>query len=119
MVNRPAKALSSATLGAVVVLSGLLTACANIEWVDLIKLNDVMYYSDLRSDVVSESDLSPYGKTTRKLADNVHDPAYKIRNGDAAFLEPGTVVFSIAGFDPTSRVAAKREERWYIYEAEK
>ena len=108
-----------AVLAAAMTLSLSLAACSEIEWVDLVKVNNVTYYSDLRSDNVTESDLSPYAKTTRRLSGNVHNPSYKLRNGDAAFLEPGSVVFSIAGFDPTSRVAAKREGRWYIYEAAK
>jgi hypothetical protein len=113
------KALKALWIAAVATIVLPLAACSGIEWVDLIRVNDVTYYSDLRSDNVTESSLSPYARTTHKLSGNVRNRSYKIRNGDAAFLEPGTTVYSIAGHDPALQVAAKREGKWYIYEASK
>ena len=114
-MNKQIAKLLAATVLSVLVVSAL--GCSEIEWADVIKFNGITYYSDLRSDNVSESDLSPYLRTTQKLSGHVHNPGYKIRNGDAAFLEPNTMVYSIAGYDPSSRLAAKREGNWYIYEA--
>jgi len=94
-----------------------LGACSEIEWADVIKFNDITYYSDLRSDNVSESDLTLYAWTKQKLSGRVHSPRYRLQNGDAAFLEPNTMVYSIASYDPASRLAAKREGKWYVYEA--
>jgi len=99
------------------VLALPLGACSEIEWADVIKFNDITYYSDLRSDNVSESDLTLYAWTKQKLSGRVHSPRYRLQNGDAAFLEPNTMVYSIAGYDPASRLAAKREGKWYVYEA--
>ncbi len=102
-------------LAAVIALP--LAACSEVEWADVIRFNDVTYYSDLRSDNVSESDLTFYAWTRQKLSDRIHNPRYRLQNGDAAFLEPNTMVYSISGYDPSSRLAAKREGKWYVYEA--
>ncbi len=94
-----------------------LSACSEVEWADVIKFNGITYYSDLRSDNVTEADLALDAWTKQKLSGHVHSPRYRLQDGDAAFLEPNTMVYSIAGCDPASRLAAKREGKWYIYEA--
>jgi len=37
------------------------------------------------------------------------------RDGDAAFLKPGTPVYSVSGWSPECRVAARRDSRLYLY----
>ena len=98
-------------------LAGCLSACSQVEWADVIRLNNVTYYSDLISDNVTQAELAPYAWTRQKLSGQVHSPRYRLQNGDAAFLEPNTQVYSIAGYDPTLRLAAQRDGKWYIYEA--
>ncbi len=94
-----------------------LSACSQVEWADVIRLNNITYYSDLISDNVTQTELAPYAWTRQKLSGQIHSPRYRLQNGDAAFLEPNTQVYSISGYDPTLRLAAQRDGKWYIYEA--
>ncbi len=59
-----------------------------------------------------------FARTRCKLADEVTDPSHQPRDGDATFLEPGTPVHEVVGYDPTFRLAARRDGRWTIYEAD-
>ena len=112
-----ATAVLSTALAAAVILPVLLAGCSSIEWTDFIKLNDITYYSDLRNDPLDESTLSPYGEIKHNVQ-GISNPGYKIKNGDAAFLEEGTSVYSIRDYAPTFRLAAMREQKWFIYEAD-
>ena len=110
------------TLSLILFLPLLSVGCANVEWgfasidwVDFIKLNDISYYGDYRSDSIDENDLSLYDKI-RHNVNNVRNPAYKIKNGDAAFLEAGTPVYSVAGYAPTFRLVARKNQELFIYE---
>lgn len=93
-----------------------LARCSQIDWMDFIRLNGITYYSDFQNDPLIENNLSPYGEITHKVDGNVSCQSYRIKNGDAAFIEKGTTVYSIASYAPTFRLAAKREGKWFIYE---
>jgi hypothetical protein len=90
----------------------LLTACNNptsstnptsitnrntiIDWVDFIKINGTQY------EVINSAIITDYsyigkkiGEVDFKVADNVSNPKYQIKNGDAAFWEPGTEIFEV------------------------
>lgn len=82
----------------------LLTGCRSvpfgghsiIEWVDFIKL-DGKEYNGIHSGVLAD-DLyvgEKIGTVKFKVAGNVTNPSYKIKNGDAAFHEKGTEIFQI------------------------
>jgi hypothetical protein len=89
-----------------------------IDWVDFIKFNDIMYHRETQSVSVNESNLSPYDEIKFKIADNVNNPAYKSKNGDAAYLEKGTQVYSITGYSPYFRLVVKENQKLLIYEAD-
>ncbi len=37
------------------------------------------------------------------------------RDGDAAFLTPGTAVYAIRGWPPACRLAASHDGKWHVY----
>ncbi|MEH7356719.1 hypothetical protein V7150_24735 [Neobacillus drentensis] len=95
-------------LNVVILLMLILTGCrlsqfgqhVEIEWVDFIKWNGKMYDGIYSGALADKTYLGEkLGEVKFKVADNVTDPEYKIRNGDAAFHEKGTQIFKIKG-DP-------------------
>lgn len=88
----------------------------HIDWVDFIKFNDITYVRSIASlESYREEDLEYYDKTRFKLADNVDDINYRSKNGDAAFVEEETPVYSIKGYSPAFRLLVKGTG---IYEAD-
>lgn len=67
-------------------------------------------------EVLQESDLGPvYAHVRFKVSGNVCDPNYRIKDGDAAFLEPGTPIYEVAGHSPSEEVAARFNGRIEVY----
>ena len=91
---------------------------AIIDWVDFMKLNDITYLSASRTNSIKESDLSPYAEIKFKVADNVNDSSYRIKNGDAAYLEAGTPVYALKDYDPSFRLVVKRYGTFLIFESD-
>jgi hypothetical protein len=92
--------------GLFILLLIVLTGCRStpfdghsiIDWVDFIKWEGIEYdgiYSGVLADEVFIEE--KLGTVKFKVADNVTIPNYKIRNGDAAFHEKGTEIFTIKG----------------------
>ena len=48
-----------------------------------------------------------YAETRCRLSDVVTDPDYRSRDGDAGFLDPGTKIYELKGFDPSFRLVAR------------
>lgn len=71
---------------------------AEIDWVDFIKLNS-QSYEGIYSGTLSDPSLvgKEIGSVKFKVADNVTNPNYKTKDGDAAFLEKGTKIFEVKG----------------------
>ncbi len=91
----------------------------DIQWVNFIKFNDIMYLRKVVPlDSLAEEDLKYYDKTKFKVADNVNELGYRIKNGDAAFLEEGTLIYSIKGYSPDFRLVAKAGAELYLFEAD-
>ena len=44
-------------------------------------------------------------------------PGGRFRDGDAGQLEPGTPLYRLEGRDPGSRLAARLDGRWHVYDA--
>ncbi len=92
-----------------------------IDWVNFIKLDGITYlaerYRGGRETV--DEDLGPeFAKVTFKLAANVCDSGYKSKHGDAAFLEPGTPVYTVKGYKPEFLLAARLDGRLIRYAAD-
>jgi hypothetical protein len=115
------------TVAVVLVALMAVTGCGSqrhlISWVDLVRHDGVTYIahrpSDRQGSQLSDSDLGPVAFRTRfQVAGNVYDPNYTLKDGDATFLRKATSVFSVVGFSPRFRLAAKRAGRIQIYEAD-
>lgn len=104
------------TLSLILVLP--LAGCSDISWIDFIKISDITYVRANQVVYFNERDLSTYDKIRYKVAGNVYNPDYKIQNGDAAFIEEGTPVYSIPGYAPDFRLVVRYDNEWLIYEAD-
>ena len=76
----------------------LFSSKAVIDWVDFIKLNGHSY-EGIYTGTLSDPSLvgKEIGTVKFKVADNVTNPNYKTKDGDAAFLEKGTKIFEVKG----------------------
>ena len=77
---------------------------ASIDWVNFIQVGSTQYVTgpQMTPDALQESDLGPvYARVKFKVSGNVCDPTYKIKDGDAAFLDPGTPFYQ----SPATRLA--------------
>jgi len=90
-----------------------------IDWVNFIKFHDITYQAIYQERLLDATKLGPlYEKVKFKLADNVHDPNYKSKNGDAAFLSPGTAIYALKDYKPEFRLGVLISEGIGIYEAD-
>lgn len=70
---------------------------SKISWIDCIQLNDQRYTNnnwppkEIDKSLIDEE----IGIITFNIAKKVGNPSYKIRNGDATYLEVGTKIYSI------------------------
>src|SRR6516165_3772640 len=91
-------------------LPGAPSTCrAQIDWVNFIEIGSNQYVAGPQSPgVLQEADLGPVYATVKfKVDGNVCDPSYRLKDGDAAFLEPGTPVYEVNGHAPSEEVAAR------------
>ncbi|WP_108672339.1 hypothetical protein [Peribacillus acanthi] len=108
--------------GMILVLLLVLTGCRStpfsghsvIDWVDFIKWDGIKYNGIYSGVLADESFLGEkLGKVKFKVADNVTNSSYKIRNGDAAFHEKGTEIYKIKGYPELIAVKSDREINGY------
>ncbi|MCH6264543.1 hypothetical protein [Neobacillus citreus] len=87
---------------------------AVIDWVDFVKW-DGIEYDGIYSGVLADEEYlgDKIGTVKFKVADNVTNPNYKIRNGDAAFHEKGTEIYAIKGVPQFIAVKSNREINGY------
>ncbi|WP_088044703.1 hypothetical protein [Bacillus sp. EAC] len=71
---------------------------AIIDWVDFVKW-DGIEYNGIRSGILADEQFigKKLGEVQFKVADNITNSGYKIKNGDAAFHEKGTEIYTIEG----------------------
>jgi hypothetical protein len=101
-------------------LPGSGRACtAQIDWVDFVQIGSIQYVASPGSPMtLQESDLGPVvAHVKAKLSGNVCDPNYRPKDGDAAFLDPGTPIYQVNGHPPSRLVAAHRAGRIEAYAA--
>ncbi|WP_088012721.1 hypothetical protein [Gottfriedia acidiceleris] len=69
-----------------------------IEWVDFVRWNGVEY-NGVQSGVLANENFidEKVGEVKFKVSDHITNPRYKIKDGDAAFHEKGTEIYSIKG----------------------
>lgn len=105
----------------------VLTACSSggnfnaiIDWVDFVMLENIQYTGvHSGSGQLEDSSVeAAIGEVKFNVSENVHDPGYKLKNGDAAFLTKGTKLHKIKGYRTEFRIAANVDGKWRIYEAD-
>jgi len=93
----------------------------HIDWVNFVQVNDI-HYSDAHNycgrDLTSADIDQKVSEVKFKVSDNVFDTSYKTKDGDAAFLEKGTPIYSIKGYKPEFRLAAYFNGKLTLYEAD-
>ena len=111
------------------VASLLITACqipgspsscnAQIDWVNFIEVGSTQYVAGPQSPaVLQEGDLGPiYAHVKFKVSGNVCDPNYRLKDGDAAFLEVGTPIYQVNGQRPGVELAARFNGQIVVYKA--
>ena len=92
-----------------------------IDWVNFIRFGGITYLAapTRPGRSLTENDLGPVFATIAfKLEGNVHNPGYQSRDGDAAALDVGTKVYTVKGYNPTFRLAARENNAIILYEAD-
>lgn len=90
-----------------------ITVQAEIDWVDFVMLNGHSYtglYNSIIADPANVTE-EEAGRTAFKVADVVSNPDYTIKDGDAAFLPIGTVLYKVKGYTADQLIAAKNKDR--------
>ena len=79
-----------------------------IEWVNYVRFDGIMYTAHPRNpQVISASQLGPEFAKVRCQLSSLAGPTDRPQDGDSLFLEPGTTVYEIQGYDPAFRLAAR------------
>ena len=95
------------------------TCSAQIDWVNFIQVGVTQYVAGQESPgVLQETDLGPiYAHVKFKVAGNVCDPSYRLNDGDAAFLDPGTPIYQVNGHVASEQLAARFNGAIVLYQA--
>jgi hypothetical protein len=91
-------------------LPGSSSSCnAQIDWVNFIEVGSMQYVAGPQSPtVLQESDLGAvFAHVKFKVSGNVCDPNYRLKDGDAAFLDAGTPIYKVNGHPSTEQLAAR------------
>src|SRR5207245_10104271 len=91
-------------------LPGSSSSCnAQIDWVNFIQVGSTQYVAGPQSlTALQESELRPvYAHVKFKVSGNVCDPNYRLKDGDAAFLDPATPIYQVIGHPSGQDLAAR------------
>ena len=90
-----------------------------IDWVNFVEVGSTQYVAGPQDEsVLQEGDLGAvYAHVKHRVSGNVCDPTYILKDGDAAFLEPGTAIYQVKGYPPSQRLAARFNGRIVLYRA--
>ena len=93
--------------------------CGNtsISWVNFIQVGSTQYvWGTVSNAELRESDLGPvYSHVKFRVSGNVCDPSYTLKDGDAAFLDPGTPIYQVEGRPPAEQLGARFNGRLLLY----
>ena len=101
-------------------VSGSSPTCnAQIDWVNFIQVGTTQYVAGPQAPtVLQETDLGPvYTHVKFKVSGNVCDPNYRLKDGDAAFLDAGTPIYQVNGQRPAEQLAARFSGQIVVYKA--
>jgi hypothetical protein len=120
MVRGAVAALGALLLTAACQVPGTSPTCnTSIDWVNFIQVGSMQYVAGLQAPtILQEADLGAvYARVKFKLSGNVCDPSYRVKDGDAAFLDPGTPIYQVKGQPPTKQLAARFNGQMVVYNA--
>jgi hypothetical protein len=112
--------LGALLLAAACQLPGSSSGCnTQIDWVNFIQVGSTQYVAGPQSPtVLQDSDLGPvYAHVNFKVSGSVCDPNYRLKDGDAAFLDAGTPVYQVKGQPPAAELAARFNGQVVVYRA--
>lgn len=92
-----------------------------IDWINFVQFGDIRYLATIHriGRPPTDADRGPvFGTVKFRLDGNVHDPSYQAKDGDAAFLDAGTPIYSVQGYVPTFRLVARFAGQLTFYEAD-
>ena len=94
---------------------------SSVSWVDVLHIEGRTYERvDIDAPTKSSIDRSQLAEQLGTIkcttANDVQDPGYDLRDGEATFLEPGTPVHALAGTNVSFRVAAVDADEPVVYE---
>ena len=101
-------------------LPGSTSSCnAQIDWVNFIQVGSTQYVAGPQSPtILQESDLGPvYAHVKFKVSGDVCDPNYRLKDGDAAFLDAGTPIYQVKGHPSSDELAAMFNGSVVVYRA--
>jgi|SRR5229473_1360598 len=101
-------------------LPGMSSTCnAQIDWVNFIQVGSTQYVAGLEPrSVLQEGDLGPvYTHVKFKVSGNVCDSNYRLKDGDAAFLDVGTPIYQVNGQAIGRELAARFSGQIVVYRA--
>lgn len=101
-------------------LPGSTSSCnAQIDWVNFIQVGSTQYVAGPQSPtIVQESDLGPvYAHVKFKVSGTVCDPNYRLKDGDAAFLDAGAPIYQVKGHPSSDELAAIFNGSVVVYRA--
>jgi hypothetical protein len=120
MVPKLLVALGAILLTTACQLPGTSPSCnTQIDWVNFIQVGSTQYVAGPQSPtVLQESDLGPvYAHVKFKVSGNVCDPNYRLKDGDAAFLDAGTPIYQVNGQAIGRELAARFGGQIVVYRA--
>src|ERR1700674_5615766 len=120
MTFRIAAATVAFVLTAACQVPGTTATCnAQIDWVNFIQLSSTQYIAGPQSPtILQESDVGPvYSHVKFKVSGNVCDPNYRLKDGDAAFLDAGTPIYQVNGQPPGLQLAPRFSGQMVAYMA--
>lgn len=120
MAHRGAVAILAIFLVAACQLPGSPPSCnAQIDWVNFIEVGSTQYVAGPQPPTaLQDSDLGPvYTHVKFKVSGNVCDPSYRLKDGDAAFLDAGTPIYQVNGHPASDQLAARFNGSLVVYRA--
>lgn len=120
MTSRVAVGIAALFFAGACQLPGSNATCnATIDWVNFIEVGSTQYVAGPQSPVtLQQSDLGPvYAHVKFRVSGNTCDPNYRLKDGDAAFLDPGTPINQVNGHPPDEQLAARFNGSILVYRA--
>ena len=120
MASRAAVLVTALFLAGACVLPGSHQTCnTSIDWVNFVQVGSTQYVAGLGpGGVLQKSDLGPvYTHVKFKVSGNVCDPSYRLKDGDAGYLDPGTPIYEVNGHAPGEQLAARFNGSIVVYQA--